>query len=673
MLPFLLFVFGFIVCVGMYIADHRRVLAKMEERYRSENNERRRTVVLGFFLCMLFTSLLSGCALENTAPPTPTAGPQISGKAMGGQQSITGSRIYLMKADTTGYGNAATDILTAGDGSDSIGYYVLTGTGGAFTLGSYTCTQNDQVYLLSLQGNPGLTNGTNNSHLAIMAMLGACPAAGNFVTSTPFVTINEITTIAAAYAMGGFMSSPTQMSSSSANASVGLANAALVAASLANIAAGATYTSGTTPNGNGTYSVNKVNTLADIIASCVNTDGSTTTGAACATLFTNAVNGSTQPTDTITAALNMVHFSSQNVSTLLGLAPGTAPFQPTLSPAPLDLSLSIAYASVDSSASNSYPTRIDNLGNIYKPDGASKPNGTTRAVNPLGAVVATYNTSTIEDQPSGGYIDPNNQNLWVPSGNTTKITAYNTTSHSAVTGSGFVDGSYSDGLAFDNSNNVYSVTNGCALVKGLNASPFTATSYTLTGACSSNSGFGYLAITSGSTIWVAQGNTSWTVSTTTTAAPGTSTNITTNSVGATGYKESGVVIDSSQNAWVVAYDSSTKANQLAAWDSTQTPLTNSPWAPSVTLSGSAVAIGALSIDGANLLWGTTNYGPVSILTSSPGSPLTKIANTSYGQGQCIPDQSGNVWCDILKGLILYPGIATPTANPVSISNHGTKP
>jgi len=667
MLPFLLFVFGFLVCVGMYIADHKRVLAKMEERYKSDSTERRTTIVISFFVCMLFTSLLTGCALESTAPPTPTAGLQISGNAMGGQQAITGAHVYLMKANKTGYGNAATDILTTGAGSDTIGEYALTTAGGAFTLGTYTCTSGDQVYILAEQGNPGLTNGTNNTHIALMAMLGACPAAGSFVTSNPFVDVNEVTTIAGAYAMAGFMSSPTQMSSSATNASVGLANSALIANTLVNTATGAPYS--TTPNGKGTLVANKLNTLADIIAACVNTDGTTST---CTTLFSNAVNGSTQPTDTITAALNMVHFPSQNVSALLGLTTGTPPFT-ALSPAPVDLSLSIAYASIDTATANTSYTHLDSLGNVYKPGGISDNN--TREISPLGAVVTTL-TSTTENGPAYTYVDPNNQNLWVISGNTNKLAVYNTTTDAAVTGSGFSYGAYNANLIFDNSNNAYYLTNTCNLVKSLNASPFTYTTNTLTGACTSNSSNGSLAITSGGLIWVAQGNATWNVDTTTTAAPGTSTNITGNSAGTANYRPTGVVIDSSQNAWVMAIDATTQANQLSAWNSSQTALTNSPWTPTVYAPGSTTityAIGALTIDGGNLIWGTTTDGPVSISTSAPDTVVTQIYNTAYPTVDCMPDQSGNMWCTISHGLILFPGLATPTANPVTPTNHGVKP
>ena len=66
-----------------------------------------------------------------------------------------------------------------------------------------------------------------------MASLGACPEAGNFDTAAPFVFVNEVTTVAAAYAMAGIATDATHAVSSHA-ASMGMANAA----DLANIATG---------------------------------------------------------------------------------------------------------------------------------------------------------------------------------------------------------------------------------------------------------------------------------------------------------------------------------------------------------------------------------------------------------------------------------------------------
>jgi hypothetical protein len=61
----------------------------------------------------------------------------------GGQQLIVGSRIYLMAANTTGYGAASASLPDANamGYSDSIGAYVLSGTGGVFSItGDYSCS-----------------------------------------------------------------------------------------------------------------------------------------------------------------------------------------------------------------------------------------------------------------------------------------------------------------------------------------------------------------------------------------------------------------------------------------------------------------------------------------------------------------------------------------------------
>ena len=44
--------------------------------------------------------------------------------------------------------------------------------------GDYTCTPGQQVYILATGGNPGLPAGTNNPALALIAVLGTCPSAG---------------------------------------------------------------------------------------------------------------------------------------------------------------------------------------------------------------------------------------------------------------------------------------------------------------------------------------------------------------------------------------------------------------------------------------------------------------------------------------------------------------
>ena len=73
------------------------------------------------------------------------------------------------------------------------------GRSGRFTItGAYSCNPGSQVYLYALGGDPGAGV---NSAAGLLAVLGNCPAPGNFLAATPFVSVNEVSTIAAAYAM----------------------------------------------------------------------------------------------------------------------------------------------------------------------------------------------------------------------------------------------------------------------------------------------------------------------------------------------------------------------------------------------------------------------------------------------------------------------------------------
>ena len=181
----------------------------------------------------LFTSaLLCGCGVVQeklittaaqpitpTAPVSPatTPGSPIVGNVHGGDQPIVGAHIYLFAANPAGYGAPSISMLNAaqpGVGFDDIGNYVATDSNGSFLVtGDYTCTTGQQVYLLALGGNPGgLPLGQSNSAAALMAALGACPEGQNtFANNIPYVTINEVATVAAVYALSGFMTDATHV------------------------------------------------------------------------------------------------------------------------------------------------------------------------------------------------------------------------------------------------------------------------------------------------------------------------------------------------------------------------------------------------------------------------------------------------------------------------------
>lgn len=275
-----------------------------------------------FGLSAALAGLLSGCGVDRVASSGPSGPLSLQGSVIGGQQAVTGARIYLYSAGKTGNGSAATSMLTLP---------VYTGLYGAFNItGDYACgSGDDQVYIVATGGNPGLGVGTNNAALVMMTALGRC---GDLSPSS-FITINEVTTAAAAWALAPFMTSSSHLGASATNSS-GLTNAFLDAHLLASSVTG---TAATLPS-NLTVETGKLYALADALAGCVNSDG--TSG--CSALFSAATpQGGTAPIDTLSAALNIVKNPGNNVAAVFNVIPPAAPFPTTLTQAPSDWTMSL--------------------------------------------------------------------------------------------------------------------------------------------------------------------------------------------------------------------------------------------------------------------------------------------------------------------------------------------
>ena len=189
--------------------------------------------------------LLTGCGTVSSqlAGPTAATSQSVSGHVHGGQQSVLGAHIYVYAAGTSGYGSPSISLINPGFpgvSSDTTGAYVTTDSAGNFSLnGAYRCSPGQQVYILARGGNPGLPSGATNPALTMISPLGSCPNSGSFANAVPVVNINEISTVAAVYALGGFMSDATHISSSaSALSQQGIANAFLVTNNLVDLASG---------------------------------------------------------------------------------------------------------------------------------------------------------------------------------------------------------------------------------------------------------------------------------------------------------------------------------------------------------------------------------------------------------------------------------------------------
>jgi hypothetical protein len=254
------------------------------------------------------------------------------GLVHGGQQPLSGATIQLYAVGTTGDGSASTPLLSPAPVSDANGGFNLTGR--------FTCpSPSSLVYLLATGGNPGLAPGTNNAALSMMAALGPC---GSLSAST-FIFVDELTTVAAVYSLAPFMTSASAIGSAPADAAM-FAGAFTLANELANTADGTTPGTGV-PTGE-SVPIAEINTIADILSTCVNSAGGVSgDNSACGDLFSlTTPDGLTPATDTITALLHLANNPTLNTAALYNLVTPTAPFQPELTLAPPDFRIRLTPA-----------------------------------------------------------------------------------------------------------------------------------------------------------------------------------------------------------------------------------------------------------------------------------------------------------------------------------------
>ncbi len=207
-----------------------------------------------------------------------------SGDVYGGQQPVGGSHLYLFAISTAGYGSSPISLLHgAGVSVDSAGNgYVVSDASGGFNISglyaSYCPTPDSSVYLQAIGGDPG--NGINNPAIDLVTAL---PLTCSQLPNANDVGINELTTVAAAWALARYASvSTSSLSSSGANPQA-LLNAIAYAN---NLVSGYDAQVGSTAYGGSlTVPVAKINTIGDILAECVN-DGSSSP--ACIQLFAYA-------------------------------------------------------------------------------------------------------------------------------------------------------------------------------------------------------------------------------------------------------------------------------------------------------------------------------------------------------------------------------------------------
>ena len=483
----------------------------------------------------------------------------VSGQAIGGKP-IAGASVQLYQVGATGYGSAATPLLSSAPTTNSAGYA---------SFGSYTCVKGTYLYATA-SGGTAVTGQAVNPSLTLASVVGLCD---NLSASSSFL-LNEQTTVAAAYALAQFSSATTfgttqvakpgsgssapadNFATSSTNV-VGIANAMAIAQILVSSATGS---EGSNANSTATPEWWQVNLISDMLASCVQSAGASST--ACATLFGKV--GGTAPGDTLQAALDLAlapSLASSNIASLYGLVSSSSPFlpYPPSASSVYDFSIGISYtpstATTGKVLSQPQAVSIDSLGNAWignQPTGTAGPYPASLVeLTPTGIpiqagatsskyVINTYalsSTPTVSTTLGGQYegtttaglfapsIDTNN-NVWftdrqnsnmasVAGSGTTYSTSYNyknggnalDSGGSGAVGYPLLAASYPTSVYLDGSNNVWFMMSGANQVgNGCDATGTTLPNYTAsTGAATTTYNAGLAAFLGGNPSNVAIG------------------------------------------------------------------------------------------------------------------------------------------------------------------------
>jgi Streptogramin lyase len=570
---------------------------------------------------------------------TPVAGVAFTGKVLAGQQPVSGASVQLLAAGIAGNGSAPTQLTVTAVKTDASGSFAIQG--------GYACpSAQTPVYLLSKGGVPG--SGSANSSSWLMTALGSCgsiTAAGSYV-------VNEATTAASVWALSPFMSSGGNVGSSCTNVA-GLVNAFQTANGLVD------PSKGTAPGVQALSTVilptSKLNTLANALNSCSSSSG----GSSCASLMNAAISGSSTPTNTVDAALNISRAPGANVAAIYALAAGKSAYSPSLAAAPPDWTLS----SVISGGGMWSPATVGvaDSGNVWVASyfGAlSEFTSTGAPVFPSGIV--DYNIN----QTFGLTFDPNG-NIWIANeqtefnsgtGNAAVLNSSGQFVATGLTGGGL---NYPVSAVADTTGNVWFTNYGNSTVTLLSNSG-TALSPSTGWAATSLSFPVALAVDFSHNAWVA--NQGGKVPITRISPDGSQ--IKTFDCDCEG--ASGIAIDRNSDVWVANF----YGNSISEVNSCGTLVLDA------AKGGGILRPQGIAIDGAGTVWVANFQGnSLSVLSGSSSTTPGTFLSPATGFGTDAPlskpysvavDGSGNVWVsnsgnDTLSKFI---GLATPVKTPM---------
>jgi hypothetical protein len=545
-------------------------------------------------------------------------------------------------------------------------------------------------------GTSGVVTATPNAdnyQIVNLAMLGLCPGTpGEFANTLSYVYMNEVSTVAMAYAMAPFATSATtgtvqdatQIGSTTTNL-VGLQNAALNAGQLYDIQGGnessvfegeGHIARAVTPAGNGTVPQATLDTLGNILAACVDSQNTYdpflvtpvgTESTQCAQLFSNATTtggatGGKNSLDTATAAFNIAHLPAGTPSgtaafmqNLYALQGSSYPFAPQLTSQPNDFTIGINYTgggNGQTGGQSPHAVAVDASGKIYA---IGYTTSLLNIFSPLGVPLsATGFTGNGLNGPGSVAVDNTSTYVWIVNYDTSSLSRFATSG--AAAGTFPIGETQMQDAEIDGSGNIWVTTNNANALVKLNSSGTVLTTVT-TGLVSPFS----LAISAGLTgdVWVADE----------TANEASRYNNTGVAYAGSPYTAGGIqdptgnAIDSGGDIWFA-----NKNGTVTALSSTGATIAGSPFATGNTNYSDGVAI-----DGLGNVWVTNSLGDSVYELSSAGAEISPAAGytakpATEADGLAI-DGSGDVWYDSYNAAGIYEliGAAAPVKTPLSLA------
>lgn len=582
---------------------------------------------------------LTGCAISNSSGGTiqtvsSTGVPvqrKLAGSVHGGQQPVSGASIALYAVNTTSLRGASTSLLSQP---------VLTDRQGNFNIPDPNiCPAGDYVYIVASGGDPGA--GTNAASV-LMAGLGSCTG----VAANSFVNINEVTTVATAYALAPFMLDVQHVGGVG---TTGIGNAFQVLATLVDTSTG--LSPGSAVGANISVPSAEIYTLANILAECVNSNGATNACSALMAAAANPVRGT--PADTSAAALAIAAAPANSVATLFTTITPKAPFQPQLISAPADWSIALTLSG--SGLSGPQSVAIDSAGNGW-------------VTNASGTSVTKFSPSGVALSGAGGFsggglfgpggiaIDSAG-NAWIANSGADSVVELSP-SGAVLSNSGFSGGGINGpvAIAIDKQSNVWVTNFAGNSVTELSATGVASASSPLALGGLVNGPTG-IAVGPGGMIWAASSGTGSLVAFNSSGTVQTGAGLTDGWLQGTG----GLAIDDSGTAWAASPGNSA----LTAIGSNFSPLAISP-----DYNGALNLPAGVAIDGAGSIWVANSGVPGSIsqLAATTGAGIagsTDIGTLNAPLGIAV-DSSGNVWTanSGSDSVSIFVGMATPAIVPL---------